>query len=140
MEAYFPKPMRVMLASFNVSHRPPLGGKFRHTYGFKQINVCEMTKLCAGNPILKGIIDYANSTLFRGVIRLCPYGPGFVRVENASIDYESETEFENFQIWPNGDYKYDVRLFNQRDDNVLTISLILTSSWRKNIVSGNEKF
>lgn len=109
-------------------------------YGFKDLNACEMTKVFVGVPMLKPIIDFANSTLLKGIIRECPYGPGYVRVENASIVVRSVHNFGQTHRFPNGDYKIDIRIFNKRDANALYISLILQSMWRRNVEEGNINF
>lgn len=141
MELFLPKQMRSFLFAFNVSHRPLLGGKFRYIFGFKEINGCEVTKIIAGNPMLKPLIDFANSTVLRGIIRQCPYGPGFVRVENASVDLNTVLNFASKQsLMPNGHYKIDIKMYNKKDDNVLTLSVILESSWRLSRLSGDERF
>lgn len=139
MEGFFSKPMRSVFVSFNLSQRPLLGGKFRYVLGFKELNGCELTKIMTGNPMLKPLIEFANSTLLKGIIRQCPYGPGYVRVENASISLTSVNGFGRTQSMPDGDYKIDIRLFNKKDENVLTMSVITQSSWRLNKILGNEK-
>lgn len=140
MEFFFPKPFRPVFFSFNVSFRHQLGGTFRYVYGFKDLNACELTKMFVGAPLLKPIIDFANSTLLKGIIRECPYGPGYVRVENASIVVRSAFGFSQTHRFPNGDYKIDIRIFNKRDVNALSISLTLQSMWRRNAEEGNINF
>lgn len=90
--------------------------------------------------MLKSVIDFANSTIFRGTIRQCPYGPGFVRVVNASVDSDTVINFGSRQVMPNGHYKIDIKMYNKKDENVLTLSLILESSWRLSKLSGDERF
>lgn len=137
MEFYLPKPFRSVFFSFNVSFRHQLGGNFRYLYGFKDINACDLAKLFVGNPVLKPVINYANETFLKGIIRECPYGPGYVRVVNASVNLKTAyNSYSGIQRFPNGDYKTQVRIFNKKDSNALNIALIMENNWRHNAVDG----
>lgn len=136
---FFSKPLQNIMLSFNVSHRSPLGGNFHYVYGFKNLNACDLTKFCANNPMMKPLIDYTNKTIFSGMIRECPYS-GFVRIENASIYQEDSARLIKFQIFPNGEYKVDIKLFNKRDENMATLSIIIMTTRRQNTLAGNDKF
>lgn len=140
VDIFLPKAVRSFKFAFNVSHRTLLGGMFQYVLGFKEINGCEITKIVAGNPMLKPIIEFANLTLLRGVIRQCPYGPGSVRIQNASVELKSAIGFHGTQSMPNGEYKIDIRMYTKRDANALTLSLIMENNWRSNKITAYEKF
>lgn len=106
----------------------------------KDLNGCQHLNLVANNPVLRPLMNFANETVLKGVIHECPYGPGFIRVENASISGKSAANLAKIQRFANGDYKFDIGMKNSRDNNIMTISVTLTSSWRHNTLEGNEKF
>jgi hypothetical protein len=134
------KPVRNIIVTFSIYHRHLLGGRFNHMFTFKNLSACEVTKLCINIPMFKPLVDYANATLLQGIIKECPYGPGFIRIVNASIGANAARNLRSTQRFPNGDYKIDAKVFNGKDENIFTLSLVLTNSWRQNTLDTNEKF
>lgn len=141
MKAYFLKKTRPILYSFSCFHKDLLGGSFKYLFGFKEINACKLKKICSENSAIKAMVDFANTTVLKGTIQKeCPYGPGFIQVNNASYPRNSIMALSKIQIYPNGIYRLEARAFNRDDDNILSLNLTVVNKWRENTVAGYEKF
>lgn len=127
------------MGSFDVYHKPLVGTKFSKIFGFKDMNVCQMTQILS-NPMFKTLVVFANETLLKGLVRTCPYGAGWYRIENASFVVESLKKLESMQHFPNGNYKFAGKLFNKKDDNILSGSINWITHYRQNTLAGDELF
>lgn len=140
MQVFFVKEMRPILVAFKFLHKTLLGGEFKYLFGFKEVNACQITKICKENSMLKSLVDLANTSFLKGAVRECPYGPGLMRVDNASVPFESSISFGYVQRIPNGIYRIDLTMFNRKDDNLFTMNLTMMNKWRENTVAGDENF
>lgn len=140
MQGFLIKEIRPILVAFKFLHKTLLGGEFKYLFGFKDINACQLTKNCKENSILRSFVEFANSSFLKGAIHECPYGPGLMRVENASVPIESSISFGYVQRLPNGIYRIDLTMFNKNDDNIFTMNLTMINKWRENTLAGDEKF
>lgn len=122
MGLYLPKRLNEVFFSFTAFHKPITGLKFFKILGLQDVNVCKLTDIL-NNPMLRPIIEWANSTILKGFIRQCPYSAGWVLVENASFVSEEMRKLDSLQTFPNGYYRLDLKLFNRRDDNISSITL-----------------
>lgn len=140
MECYYPKPLKSVFVKFNVSYRPPLGDKFRYILGMKELNGCNILRTANESPLLKPMLIFANETVMQGLIRTCPYPAGLYTVVNASLPRESGKKLQRMHVFPNGDYRIIGSLYNRQDDNIFTINLVISHSWRQNHLNGNDNF
>lgn len=138
MGSFSPRPMKSIFITFNVSFRPPLGDKYRYIFGIKGWDGCNILRLVNDLPPMKSMLIFVNETILQGLIRTCPYPAGYYKVVNASMPRESLQKLAQMQIFPNGDFKIFARIFNKQDDNIFTINLVLSSSWRYNHLVGND--
>lgn len=126
--------------SFVCRHKPLLGSNtWNRVYGWNDLDACQLTQFASNRPMIKPLFDYINATS-NGFIRQCPYGPGFVRLVNATFKTDSVERFDNFQRFPNGFYRFSVRIYNRNDDNVVTFWVILETNYRRNVLNTNDKF
>lgn len=84
MGLYLPKRLNEVFFSFTAFLKPITGFKFFKILGLQDVNVCKLKDIL-NNPMLRPIIEWANSTILKGFIRQCPYSAGWVLVENASF-------------------------------------------------------
>jgi len=138
MKFNFTKPTRPVLASLTVSYKSLLGGRFWYMFAFKEVNICDLSKMYEKDPMLKPIMEFANATFFKNAIRGCPYE--YVDVENAYVSYNASQIMGNVNRFPNGFFKISIKLFNRKVDNMITMNWTLINKWRDNDVEGNDKF
>lgn len=125
-----------------MNHKILLGGpngNFAKVLGWNNINLCKVNEFF-DNPFMKPVFEWINKML-NGVIKKCPYGPGYVKIENATIDpKDAETFGDKIQEFPNGYYKLIWIIFNSKDEHVVSGTMTSESNYRKNTLRSYDKF
>lgn len=122
-----------------VFHKPLIGGNFVQIVKFDKLNGCDLIKTARDNILYRYFLEFSNGTFFKGVIRDCPYPVGNYKVENATMDVSVIKKWDSFQRFPNGEQKYDVRLYNKVDENVLTLKIFSYVKIRANTLNSFDK-
>lgn len=126
--------------NFSAHHKPLMGGvrgNYVKIVGWNNIDFCQITKFFE-DPNIKPILALVNATV-SGMIG-CPFGPGYIKIVNASILSDTNAEISTTQRYPNGYYKAIWTLFNHEDDNILSGVAISESKHRNNVLDSNDKF
>lgn len=88
---------------------------------------------------MRPILNHLNQ-VFKGLIHKCPYGPGYVRIVNASHDTEYVNELAKTQVFPNGYYKVVWIMFNDADANIMSGEWYIECNYRINVLNFNDRF
>lgn len=89
---------------------------------------------------MKPYLEAANFTL-AGVIHECPYSGKFQMI-NATYDRDREAlnVANKYQDWPNGVFKQEIRIHDNKDDNIGTITYFWEYYTRENHLKHFEDF
>jgi hypothetical protein len=135
------RPVRNIIGSFSVYHQTLLGGNFNNLFSYKNLEICNLENLCNTFPLLKPFVKFGNISIFNGLLKQCPYGPGLFSIVNATMKPEiSRDTLGSIQIFPNGIFRLEFKINNKRDDNILSFSLCLKNNFRKNTLETFEQF
>lgn len=130
------------MVNITVYHKPLMGGiregNYRKTFSWNNIDLCRATEIF-DSPLTRPLFEYTNK-ISNGILHKCPYGPGYIRITNASINEADNDEFDRFQVLPNGFFKSIWILFNNEDENIISGTSYIETNLRKNVLSFNDKF
>lgn len=102
VQCHLLKPLKFFMASFSVHHQTRLGGNFNHLFSYRNLKLCDITKIADVIPMLKPLIQFANSSLLNGFLQpACPYTNPF-RIVNATVPTNTGFELDKMQMFPNG--------------------------------------
>lgn len=88
------------------------GGKFEVITQHSNIEFCKFVGGMDTNPFLGKLLELARSVA-SGLLEACTRGAGEYSANNVS-----QTNVPFAAIWPDGDYKISIRLFDEIDDNI----------------------
>lgn len=105
------------------------------------MDACKLTKMVSENAIVRPLILFFNESM-RGIIHECPY-VDWVKIENATFNIHNRNaliELEKTQIFPNGNYKILLHLFNKKDPNIFNMTLFFDGYKRINALNNVDDF
>lgn len=125
--------------SFHFKHQLG-GGKFRQIFIFRDLKGCDLSEMAVSNFVLKPMLEWFNET-FQGIIHKCPY-EGTTKFINITMDGDNSAnqKFYAMQNLPNGEYKFNLKLYNSDDDNILNFNFFCIMKSRKGTLNGDEDF
>lgn len=133
------KPLKNVFVDFMTYHRPSIGGNFNRILKIDHLNACELIKQAANNIVFRYFLEFANGTVLKGLIRECPYQPDMYRVENATLDLAVLKKWDHLQRFPNGEQKFDIKIFNKLDENIISLKIFTNINIRANTLAGYDK-
>lgn len=96
-------------------------------------------EMAVSNPVVGPFLRFANETL-KGIIRKCPY-VGNIEVINATLHSDTNKAIDNlnnFQVFPNGQYKLGIKAHSPKDENIATVFIFIDFHARRNLFNGND--
>lgn len=134
---YIFRTLKTFNVDFTVQFKSALSRNYHQVFAFKNLDICQLTKIALGNGMMNTVLRYVNQT-FQGVIHECPYS-GWLRVINGTFNIASDkNDLDRLQLFPNGNYKWIVFAFNKRDPNIFTGILYYDLYSRENAVNNYE--
>jgi hypothetical protein len=98
--------------------KSPTSQNFRQFINLKGIEACGVLENTAKVPGMDGAVFYLNTT-FPGMIHKCPYTN--IDVKNGTIDFEQHGNWV-LSPFPNGVFKTTIHLYDNLDDNIVTLT------------------
>lgn len=133
------RPLKNVLVDYILYHKPLIGGNYVQIIKLEKLNGCDLIKTAANNILYRFFLEFANETIFKGIIRECPYPVGEYKIENATLDVNFFKKWDTFQRFPNGERKNNIRIFNKLDDNILTMTIFDIVNLRSNTLNSFDK-
>lgn len=112
----------------DVLFRKVSGDEFKRILGWPKIDVCKFANDVDKYPIIKNQLRVVNESL-NGFLHQCPYKK--VEIVNATFSLKGRENLEAF-VFPNGENKFNVRIYNNRDKNILSLEIVLMQQLVKN--------
>lgn len=123
-------------------HRPIVGHSTYNTIiNVQNLEGCKLVKT-AVNSILAPLLQFMNTT-FKGLIRECPYPPGFIRFDNVTFNPHTNPGIsmlrERFRL-PSGNYKIVIDIKTPSDQNVAHIEIFYVIHFRNQTLLMDDRF
>jgi hypothetical protein len=112
-----------------------LNGNYKTLFNFKKWEVCKLLR--KSQNYMQNLVEYAN-VIFKGLIHECPY-QGRVEVTNASM-ISGRSTMNGIQIFPNGYYKLSLRIWSDKDENIIMPIIYYENFWKTNTLNFFESF
>lgn len=110
-----------------VGYRSMTVGNYRDIITLSKIDVCRMNDSNAFIGALREEVNFYNSQLGYPW-KPCPWKT--IEALNGSLSFPENISYEEAKklprLMPNGEYRVNIRLFNDRDNNIITIRFIIT--------------
>lgn len=102
--------------------------QYKRILGWPKIDLCKFADDVETYSVLKSYLDYANNT-FNGFIHRCPYR--IAHIPNATISFDQNYTRDDetpTTIFPNGENRFTVKFYNNRDKNIFTLEFMMMIS------------
>lgn len=116
------KPISNIRLDATVYHRLSRNGEFRRTIFWPKVDICKFAEnIETTYSVLKTHLLFINRT-FSGFIHRCPYNR--IDFSNVSLSLRGNEDLGT-SVLPNGENKFRIQAYNNRDKNILLFEFIL---------------
>lgn len=141
LESDLLRPISNFFATSTGFHKPITSTRYYQMFNLKNLEVCKWMKVSKSSKggWLKDMIAYLNLT-FAGIIHACPYKGHFAMI-NATNNLDNPDiakALKAMQVYPNGAYRFRIRIHDQRDDNIGTFIFWNDFYSRENHLNGYD--
>lgn len=133
------RPLPIVFADFKLHHKPLVGGNYVQMFKVDHLYACDLIKMAVSNMVSRYFLELANGTMLKGLIRECPYPAREYKIENATMDINVMKKWDPVQRYPNGEQRYDIRVFDKLDDNIFSLKLYNFMKIRSNTLRSYDK-
>lgn len=129
LAAKWKKPISNIKIDATVFHRQSGNGEFKRTIFWPKLDICKFAEnIETTYSVLKSHFLFINRT-FNGFIHRCPYN--WVEFSNVSLSLRGDENF-GVSVLPNGENKFRIQAYTNRDKNILLFEFILFQRLVKN--------